>query len=233
VAAHVENVVTNGWTTVLAQGKAEVHCVEHLLSALAGMNVWRCTVELDNVEVPIVDGSALPFVRLLLEAGMEPLENSRSAVKLRQPVWVQEGDKSLMAIPAESFHVSYAVDYNHPVIGRQTFSTRLTPHTFAEKIAPARTFTLAEWVEPLRRAGLAKGGSLDNAIVVYPDHYSSPVRFRDEMVRHKALDFMGDLALLGAPLRAHVVGIKGSHALHVELVREIRKAGLRAEGYGL
>jgi UDP-3-O-[3-hydroxymyristoyl] N-acetylglucosamine deacetylase len=224
VAATVEHAVNTGWTTALSHGKAVVHCVEHLLAALSGLGVWRCTVEMDNVEVPIVDGSALPFVRLLQQAGIEKTNGDSRALTLREPVWVQDGDKSLLALPAKSFQVTYAVDYDHALIGRQAFSLRMSPGTFAEALAPARTFALAEWIESLQRAGLARGGSLDNAIVVYPDRYSSPLRFPDELARHKALDFVGDLALLGAPLRAHVIGIKGSHALHVELVKAIRKA---------
>ncbi len=223
VAATVEHAVNTGWTTALSNGKTVVHCVEHLLAALSGLGIWRCTVEMDNVEVPIADGSALPFVRLLQQAGMEKTEGDSRALTLREPVWVQDGDKSLLALPAKSFQVTYAVDYDHALIGRQAFSLRTSPGTFAEALAPARTFALAEWIESLQRAGLARGGSLDNAIVVYPDRYSSPLRFPDELARHKALDFVGDLALLGAPLRAHVIGIKGSHALHVELVKEIRK----------
>ncbi|MCS6861896.1 MAG: UDP-3-O-acyl-N-acetylglucosamine deacetylase [Abditibacteriales bacterium] len=225
VAARVEHAVNTGWTTTLREGKAVVRCVEHLLAALSGLGVWRCTVELDNSDVPIADGSALPFVRLLQQAGIEEVDDDHQhqALTLREPVWVQEGDKSLLALPAKTFQVTYAVDYCHALIGRQVFSLRMSPVAFAEALAPARTFALVEWIESLQRAGLARGGSLDNAIVVYPDRYSSPLRFPDELARHKALDCVGDLALLGAPLRAHVIGIKGSHALHAELVKQIRK----------
>jgi UDP-3-O-[3-hydroxymyristoyl] N-acetylglucosamine deacetylase len=230
VAATVDHAVNTGWTTALTDGRAVVHCVEHLLAALSGLDIWRCTVEIDNVEVPIADGSALPFVRLLQQAGIERTPGNGHFIELREPLWVQDGDKSLMALPARSFNLSYAVDYDHALIGRQIVSMRMSPSAFAETLAPARTFALEEWIEPLRRSGLAQGGSLDNAIVVYPDRYSSPLRFPDELVRHKALDFVGDLALLGAPLRAHVLGIKGSHALHVELVKKIRRVGLRVQG---
>lgn len=221
-AAEVGNVQQTAWSTTVGGIEGRLHCSEHLLAALLGLLVTACTLEIDNEEVPILDGSAQPFVEAIASVGTRELSSVAPCWRVTHPCWVQDGDKQLFAFPDQEFRVTCAVDYQHPLAPAQLFTQVVTPDSFATAIAPARTFALAEWIDPLRAQGLIQGGSLDNALVIFSDHYSSPLRFPDEMARHKALDLIGDLALLGGPVRGHFLAVKGSHALHVELVRKLK-----------
>jgi UDP-3-O-[3-hydroxymyristoyl] N-acetylglucosamine deacetylase len=209
-------------STTLSRGPVSVATVEHLLSALHGMSIDNARIELDGPEVPIVDGSALPFVRLFEEAGLRSLGRPRRFLTLTRPVRVRAGEKEILALPDNVFQATYGIEFPRTAIGAQTVSIEVSEDTYAESIAPARTFCLLRDVEAMRRSGLALGGSLDNALVVGDDGVlNGSLRFPDEFARHKVLDLVGDLALLGAPIRAHVIAFKGGHRLHADLVAKI------------
>ncbi len=209
-------------STTLSHGADSVATVEHVLSALVGLGVDNARVEVDGPEVPILDGSSRPFVDLIMNAGLRTQAAPRRFLALMRPVRVKDGDKEILALPANDLQVTYAIDFPHPAIGYQAATTRVEAATYATEIAPARTFCLMREVEAMRRAGLARGGSLDNAVVVGETGVvNGTLRFPDEFVRHKVLDLIGDLALLGAPLRAHVIAFKAGHRLHAALVRRI------------
>jgi UDP-3-O-[3-hydroxymyristoyl] N-acetylglucosamine deacetylase len=209
-------------STTLSRGTVAVATVEHLLSALQGLAIDNVRIELDGPEVPILDGSALPFVVLILEAGIRSLGKPRRFLTLTRPVRVKAGEKEILALPDNVFQATYAIDFPHTAIGSQTVSVEVSEQTYADAIAPARTFCLLRDVEAMRRSGLALGGSLDNALVVGEDGVlNDALRFPDEFARHKVLDLVGDLALLGSPIRAHVIAFKGGHRLHAALVAKI------------
>ncbi|MBI3922023.1 MAG: UDP-3-O-[3-hydroxymyristoyl] N-acetylglucosamine deacetylase [Armatimonadetes bacterium] len=218
----IESVAEVEWATTLSGKGATIHTVEHLLAAAYALGIDDLRVEIDGEEFPAADGSSLPYVELLDAAGVVESEEVLRPVTIRKPIWVGDGDKHLLALPCDRFTVTYAVDYHHAVIGRQVLSLEVTPESFRKELAAARTFALVEWVDALRRQGLAQGGSLANAVVVYSDHYSGELRFEDEMVRHKALDLVGDLALIGRPVHAHFIALRCSHAMHIEMARRIR-----------
>jgi UDP-3-O-acyl N-acetylglucosamine deacetylase len=207
---------------VLGTAKNQVSTVEHLLSALSGCAIDNCLIRVEGPEVPALDGSSLPFCVAVEQAGFLEQDEERQWFELDEPVWVEQNGSHLLAIPAEQLRVTYGIDFAHPVLGQQIFSAPVTRESYRQEIAPARTFGFLREIEELRRRGLALGGGMDNALVIAEDGYLSPLRFADEPVRHKVLDLLGDLALLGAPLRAHVIGLKTSHGLNVRLVEAIQ-----------
>lgn len=206
--------------TVLQAGDASVSTVEHVLAALWGLGFTDCELLLDGPEAPIGDGSSAPFVQALLEAGAVALDASRPVRDL-PAAGVMVGDRSVSSLPGPNTAITVACDYGRPPAGPQLLSLDLDPATFAREIAPARTFALEEEVAAMRAAGLVKGASLDCAVVVGRDGYSVPLRFPDELVRHKALDLIGDLALLGTWWRGRVIAIKAGHALHTDFARAL------------
>jgi UDP-3-O-[3-hydroxymyristoyl] N-acetylglucosamine deacetylase len=209
--------------TTLARGpENRVSTVEHLLSALHGLGIDNARIEVYGPEVPIMDGSALPFVERILQAGVARLAAPRRFLTLRRPVSVRQGDKEIMALPANDFRATYAIDFPHSAIGYQAVSLSVSEAVFVSSIAPARTFCLYQEIQAMRGAGFARGGSLENAVVVGERGVlNDSLRFPDEFVRHKVLDLIGDLAMLGVPLRAHVIAHKGGHRLHAALVGAI------------
>lgn len=207
-------------STTLGFDGAAVHTIEHLLAALYGLGVSDVRIEVDGPEVPILDGSALPFVTAIREAGVRVHAAARPTVALPL-AGLADGDKTLTVVPGDRMEVSYAVDFGHPLAGPQLFHAAITPAYFASEIAPARTFGFLRDVEAMRAAGLARGGSVENAIVIMDDAYSSPLRFPDELVRHKVLDLIGDLALLGGFWTGHVTAVKAGHKLHNRLARQV------------
>lgn len=210
--------------TGLANKSACVGTVEHLMAALTGIGIDNALVEVDGPELPILDGSAQPFVFLLDCAGQVSQAAPRQIIEILRPVRVTEGDGFAELRPARSgFELSVAIDFPVAAIGRQAVSLRLTPETFRADIAPARTFTQLAEVGVLRRAGLAQGGSLDNAIVVDGARVLNPggLRSSDEFVRHKLLDVIGDLALAGAPIQGRFIGHRMGHALNNTLLRTL------------
>jgi UDP-3-O-[3-hydroxymyristoyl] N-acetylglucosamine deacetylase len=207
--------------TTLAGAGFTISTVEHLMAAFHGLGVDNAVVRLSGGEVPIMDGSAAPFVFLIKEAGLRDLGVSRNAIVFHRPVSVVDGDREVTIYPADSFRITYTIDFPHPAIGRQSLSRSVDERTFVHQLAPARTFCLLKDVQALRERGLALGGSLQNAVVVGDAGPLNDLRFQDEFVRHKALDLIGDLALLGHPLAAHVVAHKAGHAMHGRLLNEV------------
>ena len=217
------NVVTaSQLSTELRQNGSGVRTVEHLLSALFGMGVHNACIQLDRPELPILDGSALPWVEAIAKVGIESQTEGDRLISLTQPITISKGDSFVTAIPAERLRFTYGIAFPSRAIGEQWFSW--SPNIdnfaaeFAQDIAPARTFTLAAYIDQMRAAGLIKGGSLENAIVCDGDRWvNPPLRFENEPCRHKLLDLIGDLSLLGFLPRAHIVAYKASHNLHAEL----------------
>ncbi len=219
--AAVSNVVSTVRCTALGLNEeVKVMTVEHLMAALHGLGVDNAVVELDNCEVPVTDGSAAVWVRLITEAGLVEQNRIREYLTLPGPVWVEERGAKLIALPAESFSVSYLFTSDHPAVGNQFAEYAVEPEVFAERIAPARTLGFAHEVEVLRKQGLALGGNPEIAVVIGTEGYLNEVRFPDEVVRHKVLDLIGDLALVGR-LKAQVIGIRSGHHLNHLLGQQI------------
>jgi len=208
--------------TALNGGTGSVETVEHLLAALAALEVDNVCVELNSPEVPIMDGSAAPFVYLVQDAGFKDLGVPRKYLKVTRPIALSHGDKRIALYPSDHFKVTYSIAFDHPLLRHQTRSMSITEKTFVEDIAPARTFGFLKEVEMLRQKGLALGGSLDNAIVLGETGVlNNALRFDDEFVRHKILDAIGDLALVGFPVIGHLVAHRAGHALHTAFAAKI------------
>ncbi len=222
-AAESDRCMTLRWTDQMS-----VLTPEHFLSACAGLGVSNLQVALEGPEVPILDGSATPFVEGLLQAGVVGQGQARTVLRPAHAVVVQEGGAMVLVRPAETFSVTYVASYANPHIGTQVIEYPGAAG-YEEGIAPARTFGFAEEVEALRQRGLIQGGSLDCAVLVSAEGFSSPLRFADEPGRHKVLDLLGDLALLDAALCAHVVAVRSSHRLHARLVQALTAAAAPAE----
>jgi UDP-3-O-[3-hydroxymyristoyl] N-acetylglucosamine deacetylase len=226
VAARLESAATFDFATTLKSGPVSIGTVEHVLAAAAGVGLDNCLIEIEGPEVPILDGSALPFVRLFHAAGFERQSARVRPLALATPVEVCREDRRIVFTPdGPGLTITYEIEFPHPVVGRQELTFAFRPEEFAARIAPARTFGFAREVEELRARGLARGGSLHNAVVLDDTGIiSGPLRFRDEFVRHKVLDLLGDLALLGQPLHGRIHAHKAGHALHIELARAIHAA---------
>jgi UDP-3-O-[3-hydroxymyristoyl] N-acetylglucosamine deacetylase len=222
VEAHVRNVARVSYATSLMKQGVLLSTTEHILAALYSCGVDNVYVEIDNLEVPILDGSAQPFIEMLNRAGLRRLRRRRTFLKVLKALEVSEGDRRIGIYPCDDFRVSCFVDYAHRKVGRQEIEIRVNRESFSRELATARTFGFMSDFEGLRAMGLIRGGSLENAIVLSDDDIlNGPVRFPDEFVRHKALDLIGDLALLGRPLKAQVVAHKAGHALHTQLVTRL------------
>ena len=223
IPATVQHVTSLQYATVLGKDGATVETVEHLLAALVSSGIDNVVVELNHNEVPIMDGSAAPFLYLVQEAGVKRLSATRKYVKILRPVQITDGDKRIAVYPSDHFKVSYTISFDHPLLRHQSRTERITEQSFAECIAAARTFGFLKEVEWMRQNRLALGGSLDNAIVISDTGVLNPLRFEDEFVRHKILDVIGDLALLGHPIVGHVVAHRAGHALHTALVTQLQQ----------
>ena len=222
IAATASHLTHINHATCLANGSARIETVEHLLAALYALSVDNVIVEIDAPEVPIMDGSAAPFVYLIHEAGIREIGKPCSFVRLKRPVSISTDGRHVSAYPANSLRLSYSIDFEHPLLRHQEFTMEVNETSFIEEIAPARTFGFLKDVELMRQNGLALGGSLDNAIVLGETGVlNNPLRYPDEFVRHKLLDLLGDLVLLGSPLLAHVVAVRAGHQLHTKLVQTL------------
>ena len=208
--------------TALNGGTGSVETVEHLLAALSATEIDNVCIELNSPEVPIMDGSAAPFVYLVQDAGVRELGTPRKYLKVIRPISLSHGDKRIALYPSDHFKVTYSISFDHPLLRHQSRSMSITEQTFVEEIAPARTFGFLKEVEMLRQKGLALGGSLDNAIVLGETGVlNNALRFEDEFVRHKILDAIGDLALVGYPVIGHLVAHRAGHALHTAFAAKI------------
>jgi UDP-3-O-[3-hydroxymyristoyl] N-acetylglucosamine deacetylase len=210
------------YQTGLTREAVSVETVEHLLAALTALGIDNAIVELNSPEVPIMDGSAAPFVYLVHEAGVKRLQSPRRYLKVLRPISLTHGDKRIALYPSDHFKVTYSISFDHPLLRHQSRTMRITEESFVEDIAPARTFGFLKEVEMLRQRGLALGGSLDNAIVLGDTGVlNNALRFEDEFVRHKILDVIGDLSLVGHPVVGHLVAHRGGHALHTAFAARI------------
>lgn len=222
VKASLENVASSTREISLRVDEVEVRTVEHVLSALSGLGIDNCEIELDGPEPPVGDGSSLFLVKLLEGSSILTQEKLRSILRPKKPIWVVDGDREITLLPDEALTVTCMIDFAHPAVGSQSASFTLAPDIFINEIAPARTFGFLEEVETLKQQGLAQGGSLENAIVIGPERIlNDSLRFDNELVRHKILDLIGDLSLLGAPFSGRLTAIKPGHSLNVKLAKKI------------
>ncbi len=250
--ADIENVIDISRGTTIGKGPVVVHTVEHVMAAIAGLSIDNVIVELDNNEPPVIDGSAIPFVLALKEAGIVAQDSPRDYLVIDKTIVYSEDKRGvdIVVFPSDEFRITFLIDYKNPALGTQYTAMYSMKDEFESEFAPARTFCFLSEVEALYKNGLIKGGNLDNAIVIIDREVdkseigrlkemlsvttdvkfemngyltSTPLRFKNEPVRHKALDLLGDLALLGVPLKAHIQAARSGHAANVELVKKIRK----------
>lgn len=227
VAARAANVTNAMRATTLESGDAKVFTVEHLLAAFYAMDIDNCFVEISSVEPPVADGSSLPFLRLMESAGIvRQDELRRPPIVVKETIAVRYPDKFIAILPYDGFRITFTSINPHPLLGVQFGDYEITPEVFARELAPARTIGFMHEVEALKAQGLALGGSLDNAVVYDDEKCLTPLRFPDELVRHKILDVIGDLALAGR-IAGHVIAVKSSHALNTALAKEIIKANMQ------
>ena len=220
--ANSSNVARVSYATSLMKKGVLISTTEHLLSAFTGCGIDNAVVELDNLELPILDGSARPFVEAIHQAGIRKQRRPRTYLRMRREVELREGSKFIAVYPADTYSVSYTIDFPHPLIGKETFKVELTNGSYLKHIAPARTFGSREDERTMRNMGLIRGASRENCIVLTREGIENPpLRFADEFVRHKVLDLIGDLALLGKQILGNVVADRAGHAMHTALVSRI------------
>lgn len=214
-------------TELTFSGNFSVKTVEHLLSALAGLNIDDAVIEVSGEEIPAMDGCSLTFCKAFIDAGIVSRDIKVDSIAIIDPLYVddKDGNRSIIALPYDGFKVSYLINYDDSAIGNQYISLDVDPHIYLKEIAPCRTFALLSEIETLRARGLAKGGSLENSLVVDGEKIISDgvLRYPDEFVRHKVLDLIGDFSLLGRPLRAHVIALRAGHHMHQQMVKVINK----------
>jgi UDP-3-O-[3-hydroxymyristoyl] N-acetylglucosamine deacetylase len=225
IPASVEYISHCAYATTLMRRGVVLSTCEHLLSALRGSGVDNCFIDIDNIEVPILDGSSEDFVGLIEKAGVVEQELPRHTLKITKRVEIEQGGRRISVEPADKFEIECVIDFRHPFINRQDFSFTLNNGSYGREIASARTFGFTHEIEMLRKANLAQGGSLDNAIVLTDEGMlnETPLRFADEFVRHKILDIIGDLALLGMPVQGKFTAEKSGHSIHAQLMSKLLK----------
>lgn len=220
VRAAAANVTNTMRATTLENGDAKVFTVEHLLSAFSAMGVDNCLVEINSVEPPVADGSALPFAKLILEAGIAAQDRPRAYVDISREITIRQPDKFIAVLPYDGFRISFTSVNPHPLIGIQFGDYEITPELFLREIAPARTIGFMHEVAALHAQGLGLGGNQENVVIYDEGKVLTPLRYPDELVRHKILDVIGDLALAGR-IRGHIIAAKSSHALNTALAKQI------------
>jgi UDP-3-O-[3-hydroxymyristoyl] N-acetylglucosamine deacetylase len=222
IEAQGHNVARVSYATSLMKQGVLLSTTEHLLAAIYSCGIDNIFIDVDSIEIPILDGSAEPFMQMLEKCGIRKLRRRRRFLKVLKPLELVEGDRRVGIYPSNEFHVSCYVDFPHPQVGKQEFEMIVNADSFRHLLARARTFCFERDIEPLRAMGLIRGGSLENAIVLTESGVmNGPLRFPDEFSRHKALDLIGDLALVGLPLLARVEAHKAGHALHTQLVSRL------------
>jgi UDP-3-O-[3-hydroxymyristoyl] N-acetylglucosamine deacetylase len=224
IPAAPESVMNSHYATTLGRNGTRIQTVEHFMAAAAGLGLDNLLIEVDGPEIPAGDGSAKPFVALLSSAGRVEQSASKRPIVIPYPIKVGSGGRWIQILPSDVFRISYTLDNDHPAIGTQAITCTPTERMFIEEFAPARTYGFLRDLGEMRRAGLARGASLENAIGVGKRGVLNGLRYRDVFVRHKILDLIGDLALLGRPLVGHVIARNAGHALNFELVVEIQRA---------
>ena len=223
IPASVEYVSHCSYATTLMRRGVLLSTCEHLLSALRGSGIDNCFIELDNIEIAILDGSSEDWIGLIEKAGIKDLNAPKRTLKVLKTVEFEEEGRKMSIEPSDKFEIECVIDFKHPFINRQTFHFVMENGSFGKQIASARTFGFTHEIEMLRKANLALGGSLDNAIVLTPDGMlnETPLRFDDEFVRHKILDIIGDVALLGMPVQGKIIAEKSGHAVHAALMSKL------------
>jgi UDP-3-O-acyl N-acetylglucosamine deacetylase len=224
IPAAPDSVVNSHYATTIGRNGVRIQTIEHLMAAAAGLGIDNLGVEVEGNEIPAGDGSAKPFVNLLIQAGRQQQSALRRPIVVPYAIRVGDERRWLEIAPADTFCITYTLDNEHPAIGRQKLSSAPTERIFIEEFAPARTYAFLKDVGRMRKNGLARGGSLENAVVVGNRDVVNGLRYRDEFVRHKILDLIGDLALLGRPLLGHVVACNAGHALNFDLVVAVQRA---------
>jgi UDP-3-O-[3-hydroxymyristoyl] N-acetylglucosamine deacetylase len=225
IPASVEYISHCSYATTLVRKGVLLSTCEHLLSALRGFGVDNCFIELDNIEIPIMDGSSDNFIEFIEKAGVIEQDSPRHYLQILEKVSFESGDRKMSVEPSDKFEIECFIDFPHPFIEKQSYHFELNNGSFGKEIASARTFGFTQEIEMLRKANLAQGGSLDNAIVLTETGMlnEQPLRFRDEFVRHKILDIIGDLALLGMPILGKITAEKSGHAVHASLMSKLLK----------
>lgn len=225
IPADVDHVIDVSRGTTIGLNGYEVRTVEHVLAAVVGLGIDNLDIEVDANETPVGDGSALPFLNVLKKAGIVEQDVDRKYIKVEEPVYYRQDDVTLSVLPADELRVTMTIAYDHVAIGTQYASFTITPESFEREIAAARTFCFLREVKMLQEQGLIKGGNLENAVVIGDEAIlNDSLRYPDEFVRHKVLDLLGDLFLLGRPVKGHVIGVKSGHAMHVKFSKQIKKA---------
>ena len=210
--------------TSIGRDGVEIHTVEHLLAALSGLGIDNIRVEIDNNELPGLDGSSLGFVEALIEAGIKEQEKGRRYYSIKEPIFIEEDGVSIVAVPSAEFIISYTVSYDHPLLKVQFLELTINPEAFKNELARARTFCLEEEAIELRQQGMGLGANYENTIVLGKGGViKNKLRFEDEFIRHKMLDLLGDLYVLGQPLKGHIIAVKSGHALNLKLLRKIEQ----------
>lgn len=225
IPASIEYISHCSYATTLVRRGVLLSTCEHLLAALRGSNIDNCFIELDSIEIPILDGSSENWLELIEKSGIVEQNAPRHYLKILKKVEFEQGDRRMSAEPADAYEIECSIDFPHPLIGRQIFNFTLANDSFGREIGSARTFGFTTEIEMLRKANLALGGSLDNAIVLTPEGIlnDQPLRYKDEFVRHKTLDIIGDFALLGMPLLGKLRAEKGGHSVHASLMSKLLK----------
>lgn len=225
IKADVDNVVDVSYGTTIGVNGVKVHTVEHVLAAIAGLGIDNLIVEVDASETPVGDGSSVPFMSTLEKAGLVEQDAIREYIRIKQPVYYKHDDVMLSVLPSDELRITMTIAFDHVAIGTQYASFTITPETFAQEIAPARTFGFLRDAKKLQEQGLIKGVSLENAVAIGDESIlNEHLRFPDEFVRHKILDLIGDMYLLGRPVKGHVIGVKSGHASHVKFSKEVKKS---------
>jgi UDP-3-O-[3-hydroxymyristoyl] N-acetylglucosamine deacetylase/3-hydroxyacyl-[acyl-carrier-protein] dehydratase len=227
IQADIDHVVDVSRGTTIGLNGAKVHTVEHVLAAIYGLDIDNIAIELDGPEIPNGDGSAYPFMQTLKKAGLVEQDAERRYIKIAEPVYYRLDDVTLSILPADDLRITMTIAYDHVAIGTQYASLTITPETFEKDLAPARTFCFLREVKMLQEQGLIKGGSLESAVVIGDESIlNDHLRFPDEFVRHKMLDLLGDMYLLGRRIKGHVISVKSGHAKNVMFSKQIKKAYL-------
>jgi UDP-3-O-[3-hydroxymyristoyl] N-acetylglucosamine deacetylase len=223
LAASVDHLVATELCTAISGNGFQVKTIEHVLAALAGLNIDNAFVDIDAAEAPVMDGSSAPFVQLIQSAGVVSQNRRRSFLKITRPLEIVDGSRRIRIEPSSTPRITYTIQYDHPLIRTQTYAYEHSTYAFETEIAGARTFGFLQEVEALWSRGLGRGGNLENTVVLSQDGIlnESGLRFSDEFVRHKVLDLIGDFSLLGLPFIGHLIADRSGHALHTRLVRQI------------
>jgi UDP-3-O-[3-hydroxymyristoyl] N-acetylglucosamine deacetylase len=221
IDADVNNVQNTSRCTSIGRKEQSIHTVEHLLAACYCLGLDNLIIEIQGEEVPILDGSSLEFINVLKESGIVSLEKEKKILTIEDKVSYRKDESFVVALPADKLSITTVVDYPNPLIGMQVIVFCPEDENFEEIIAPARTFAFKQEVEQLRKAGLGLGGSLDNVVIIDKENYLNELRFQDEIVRHKCLDLIGDLSLVGAKIKGHIFAYKPGHRTNVEFVKSL------------